>query len=690
VFFPPICNQPEVSAVPRLLAFLTAVLLVFLVGGGLLWYLAYGVRLAPPAEQAIPHLVAPVEIGWHAEDGVSITAETEADGYAALGYVHATWRTWPLLLMRQAALGQLSAWFGPRMQALDAVTLQLALAETARQVYTALPEADQALLRAYTTGLNAALARPEVQRHDALVLLNQTPTPWEPWHPLAVERLLAWIATPPPSTDTLRAAGAEVAAFFAASRRLRDWLHLHSLSQSVAWAIRDTTGTFFFQRQVYGSLAWPFLQEVHLRWDGQAPVLGVSLPGTPFLLAGRTATHAWALLADSPMTLERMVRDSTKEQQWYARITDHRGHESLVPIRRIPQGMPFAPPLRPSRPPAPPPPVLPDSTTPPPAAFTPPPDSTWVLRWAGLRPVTDWRAWRGLLRTDTTTFRLLSGAGLAMQPDGTWRVLGQPRRVYSLGAGIFVGNTPWADLQAQRLQTLAQDTPHHPERWMDDLYSPWAATLTPQMVRAVSALPADARTRDALAYLQNWDYAYDGSSIAASLLDTWLRQYRDHTGRWPAPLRTDTLTAEHRLRGRLLAAALDQMEAAFGPDMSQWRWERTLPDRRFFAPWPLDTLADDAGLPPSRRFSPLAQPGRGHPSTLAAGASLTETDLPATAVWEGWMRSDQPGQLTFRRQFVDLHRFLARYLVPDPVALPVTLSAETRSLRTTTLRPLPP
>ena len=99
-----------------------------LVGGILLWFLAYGVQKGPPKRLALDAIKAPVQIGWGMRGEVSIEAEQEQDAMAALGYVHGRERAWSVVLWRQAALGRLGEWFGEPALALDRLTLRLGLA----------------------------------------------------------------------------------------------------------------------------------------------------------------------------------------------------------------------------------------------------------------------------------------------------------------------------------------------------------------------------------------------------------------------------------------------------------------------------------------------------------------------------------------------------------------------------------
>ncbi|GIV62295.1 MAG: hypothetical protein KatS3mg044_1161 [Rhodothermaceae bacterium] len=119
--------------------------------------------------------------------------------------------------------------------------------------------------------------------------------------------------------------------------------------------------------------------------------------------------------------------------------------------------------------------------------------------------------------------------------------------------------------------------------------------------------------QDGLAYLRNWNHAYDRASIAASIFDTWVRTFYDRTHRWPEPADSTS----RPLLVETLAEALATLTRTHGPDLSRWRWETVQPDLRYVPPW-TDTTAT-ATIP--YLFRPVRRPGTGHPTTPAWGAS---------------------------------------------------------------------
>ncbi len=652
------------SSFARIITLLVVATVALLVGGGLLWFLAYGVEKGPPERLTLDAVEAPVEIGWGEHGEVSIKAERERDAMAALGYVHGRERAWSIVLWRQAALGRLSEWFGEPALALDRLTRRLGLAAQARAAYARLDEEDQAILHAYAAGLDAALQSPDIRLQQEFVLLGPDAEPWKPWHSLAVERLFAWLACSPPALDELPATAPHVVSFYEADRALRQWLHLHGFENSMAWAAHDTAGTHFFQRHVYGASALPFFVEVSMSLQEGRTVWGASLPGTPFFPAGKSERYAWALLLTGSARLQRIPWRPDSASIEHQRIVSNDGTEHLISFWRMTDRLPF----------------------PSPEAARPP-DSVWALQWAGFAPTTDWPAWRGLLAGQPTPFRLLEGSGLWMERTGTWRVLGSPRVEVSFPSGILVGASRWSAYAAEFLRTQASGTVNL-ETWIDDAFSIWAAQTAPPLVKAVSAQPLDAPALlDALTYLRNWDFSYDRASIAASIFDRWMAIYHDTTGVLPDFAGPDSAEAAPPMLQETLTQAVEALTEGFGVDQSQWRWERVQGDRRYFPIWSVEAFAEvGLDLTVLDRFAPMQWPGHGHPSALAWGPSSTQHTLAAPAMWEAWHHTDTWTTFSVRRRGFDPRAPLGRYLVSDRPPDPIHLT-EPVSVATTTLLP---
>lgn len=638
---------------------LLGLVLGLLLGGSvLLWWGLHDSRSSPPTRQSIAGLSDTATIRWTAQQTALIEAPTPTDALAALGYVHGLNRSWVATIWRRTALGTLSSWFGEKLVPLDRHARQLGLARHARQAYDRLSDADRQRLQAYTRGLNAALQSNSVRQHGPFVSLDLSPQHWEPWHPLAVERLLAWVATDPPALpDSL---SHEARTFWDADRRLHRWLHLHGWNRSLAWAARptpDTAGTALFARHVLGTSADPLIQEVALRHPSSPTTVMATLPGTLLFPTGTTGGRAWAYLLDSPLHFDRIPVDSSRLRSWHERITPASGDEQLVPVRRHGETLTF------------------DAA---------PPDSAWVLRWPGFRTRSDGPRWlteanlSSRLKQERPPFHLFRGNGLTVDASGNWTVHGRPPVVEQTSTTVLVGQSSWAQSQAEALRTHRTGNPAvAPARWSASDSSAWAGALLPRFLPDLTPLAGTDSTLDqALTYLRNWDAAYAPPSIGAVLFERWMQAYRADIGRVPPAPKPPPFAAARRRQA--FRQAVNELAAEYGRDVRRWRWERIAATHRRFLVWSADSLSRQrSGLSPlsKTRFAPLSRPPSGHASTLAGGPSLVDSFPlgPAPAQWDGWMRNGR-SELTVRRLRFDPSAFFARALLPDEPPAPVVVS----------------
>ncbi|PSR00342.1 MAG: penicillin amidase [Bacteroidetes bacterium SW_11_64_17] len=612
----------------RLYAGLALVLL--LAAGVLAWWVWSGSRTNPPARQSINGLTDTASVEWTTGQTAVLDVENGTDALTALGYVHGMMRPWTVTVWRRTALGRLSASFGTALVSVDRHARRLGFGHHARRAYDRLPRTEQKRLEAYTRGLNAALRSDRVQNRDRFLYLNLQPQRWAPWHSLAVERLLAWTDAELEQHPSESQASA-LADFLAVDHRLRRWLHLHGRSRSVVWAARspeDTARTALFTRHVLGATADPVIQEVTVRRANHPPAALASLPGAPIFPTGTTGSRAWTYLLDSDAQFRRTPVDTTQARVRHERIAPVNGDERLVTIRQYGEGL-----------------VI-DSTA---------SDSTWMLRWPGLRARSDVPRWLRAANlsgapdtSERPSFALHEGSGLTVNHPGTWTVRGRPAVVDRGPSFVLVGRSPWAQHQADALQAQTGGVPLAPAQWSVSDSSTWAARLLP-------------RLRPALEPIADTD----------STVDEWMLTYKKQYGRRPSATTLDSVAAA-RYREAFRQAIADLADR-YGTDVRQWRWERVAAQRRQFPVWSADSLvATDLSSLSTTRFAALDQPGRGHASALSGGPTLMDRPRlgPAPASWEGWTWSDSPN-LTVRRLRFDPSDLFARSLLsrehPDPV-----------------------
>lgn len=606
------------------------------------WYLSYHRNPRPAGTVHIEGLAESVTLGWGEDGDVQIRAANDQDAVLALGYAHGWNHAWTVVLWRRAALGRMAEVFGDDAIAIDRLMRLLGLEPRAISAAQALPPEEMAYLEAYAAGLSAALADPKLAlRHDFL-RFGIVPEPWQAWHTLAVERLLAWLAVP---EERL---GATAPAFIAeADSRLRAWLHVHGFEHSLAWIYGSGDQRTLYWRFVYGNTALNPMQELEIVAGPGRFVRGASIPGTPFLPFGITHEGAWALFpsaqvsfAPAPDTVrrgayshDRIVSASGRE---YVQATDASGTRVVVPEHGE--------------------------------------DPRWTLNWSGFAATSDVAAWRGLQSGEGRSFRLLDGSGLRMARGGEWTVLGTPNVMRLPGEGVLIGLSPESAYVAE---FLGEQEEIDLESWLGAAYSSWAARIAPQLLQTV-ATDGDYSPGlvSAITYLQNWDYTYAGASIAPSILEAWIRHLPGDELRSLLPdeaLRAAlTDTAAVRLA---LARAVQGLESQFGPDQSQWRWEQLHVDRRQFP------YGSDSG---SLWLDAMEWPGHGHRTSLVWHPAPHAIAPVPSAAWEAWHQSVSWGSVTVRNRSINPHAFLGIHRVPE-LLTPGELLSEIR--QTTYLEP---
>jgi hypothetical protein len=674
----------------RLLA--AAALAVVVVLVLVLWNASSEPALAPSSDR-ISGLGAEASIAWSETRVPMIRAASTADAYAALGYAHALQRTWPVCLWRQTATGRLSSWFGPKVARLDRHTHRLGLARHAREAYRTLPDSLQTLLQAYARGINAGFATRQAQNRPEMLLLEVDPEPWEPWHALAVERLLAWLSTSPPALPDRP--GEDLRRFVRTDVQLRRWMHVHSLDRSIAFATasaQDSTRVHLATRLVTGQSAVNLLHEAVVEEADGSQTAVAMLPGSPVALTGATKRHAWSVLPGSRAQIAAAPLDTSALVTQHVRLTPSGADEQLVEVSRLGRLLPFTPPPQPARPDTL---ARPDTTEARPDTArigATAPDTTWVLQWPGLQPTTDLAAWNALRVGEAPAFALFDGTGLRVDSSGTVTVLGRPAVSERVLRGRLIGSDAWARASARSLRSLAggvSDTsaprPLPVREWTVSDSSAWAAEVLQAALPSLESATPDSLMREAVAYLRNWNASYDAASIGASIFDTWMLHYRRQIGRVPTVPDT-TYFASHRRR-QAFASAVDTLVARHGPDVRRWRWERVAPDRRLFPVWSADTLlVGDRATLAKTQFAPVNRPGRGHPSTLSGGPAIVDRGPvgPAPTTWTAWSR---PGhsELMVRRLTFDDDGVLSRPLLPGRRPAPLRVAPDADPVVTTRL-----
>lgn len=189
---------------------IVAFLVVLAAAAGSLWW--WGRQSLPilDGELRLPGLAAPVEILSDAHGVPHVYASGPEDAWFAAGALHARDRLWQMELYRRAGYGRLSEILGEETLPIDKRLVSLGLGAAAVAEWSAAPPAVRAALTRYTQGVNAQAAQLTGRRQPLeFQLLRFTPAPWTEVDSLIVGRLLAWRLAENHQAELVRAAIAD-------------------------------------------------------------------------------------------------------------------------------------------------------------------------------------------------------------------------------------------------------------------------------------------------------------------------------------------------------------------------------------------------------------------------------------------------------------------------------------------------
>lgn len=172
--------------------FLIAVVVLGLAGGAA-WGWARASLPSLDGEYRVSGLIAPVEVLFDGHGVPHVYASGPEDAWFVAGLLHARDRLWQMELYRRAAYGRLSEIFGAETLPIDRRFLTLDLRRAAEAEWRAAPPIVRDALTRYASGVNAHLAETTGRRRPLeFQVLGLTAAAWTPVDSLVVGRLLAW------------------------------------------------------------------------------------------------------------------------------------------------------------------------------------------------------------------------------------------------------------------------------------------------------------------------------------------------------------------------------------------------------------------------------------------------------------------------------------------------------------------
>jgi len=499
-----------------------------------IWRIAYNGQSRLPNRLKTETIQSSVKIQWGNNNTAEIHSDSFSDALFGLGYVQGQLNGWTIALWRQASLGKLTDWYGAEVIEADRLIRKLELPEIAQISYSRLNPKEANLIASFGAGIQVAWQ--DVDHMHEFFLQNIIPEPWEPWHTLAIERLIAWMSS---ASEPVCNLGVSTCT---AIENLRSILLLYGLESSSTWTVSTSRGPLLYQRHILGNGVSPIFQEVVIRVSNELEFHGASLLGTPFFPGGKTEQQAWAILLHSPKTSRPVHTDSMQMTRF---VFPER--EEIVSYQRS------------------------DST------FSTP-ESQHELVWNGFRSETDVRAWFALLHNHSLPFRIWRGDGLLVRSDSSKFVLGNPEFILTTSdSGLVVSNDSLIHYTMHYLNNLDPNS-ENPTEWITDTRSLWLAETLPQRLDSLNT-PAGASTmtQSVVAYLRNWDYDFGEQSIGATIYNEWA-------------------TSEKGISKETLYDIVDDLSQKYGPNPSQWIWGqvytdtswlsfRGLSDNKIFAPF---------------------------------------------------------------------------------------------------------
>lgn len=318
--------------------------LVLAVAGWASWRFV-GSQPRVEGEIRLDGVTAPVSVVRDQYGVAHIFGDSDADVYFALGYTHAAERFFQMDLYRRSAQGRLSELFGERALRADIRARTYGFPEAARHALANLSSEARLAMEAYVSGVNARLE--EGNHAPEYMLLRTRPEAWTLADSAAVVIVLADDLAVGEGEDRERARASSVLDAGMLEQFLTafpEWAPTTLKDEDInaafgdirretlpppagtqpdnepgsnAWIVsgdRTETGAPLLANDPHLGLSAPsiwYFARLNLSFG---PVLGASLPGTPFITLGRNAHGAWGFTNTGFKVIDLIERDPETTQ----------------------------------------------------------------------------------------------------------------------------------------------------------------------------------------------------------------------------------------------------------------------------------------------------------------------------------------------------------------------------------------
>ena len=262
-----------------------------------------------------------------------IFAETDPDAYFALGVAHAQDRLWQMEITRRALRGRLSEFLGSFGTSTDIFFRTMGLGPAADEAVSNLPNDVQAALRSYADGVNSILEAPDFVAPPEYQILMFQPEPWTPGDTVVVfkaialdlfgnafqeparvalvealgeDRVLEFLGRYPddaPRSLTMADMGMVTTSTLPVETEITVGPEDMARDGSNNWVLssdRTSTGAPILANDPHLALRAPAIWYLARISTPDGSVVGVTLPGTPFVTLGRNDHIAWGFTNTGP------------------------------------------------------------------------------------------------------------------------------------------------------------------------------------------------------------------------------------------------------------------------------------------------------------------------------------------------------------------------------------------------------
>lgn len=317
---------------------------------------------------------APIDIVRDSEGVPHIYAQSAADAYFALGFVHAQDRLWQLELNRRIPAGRLAEILGPGAVGTDRFLRTIGVRRNAEKILANLAPDTRAALDAYARGVNAWLDNRSGPLPPEFILTGApSPEQWEPLDSIGWQTMMAWDLGANWTQEVLRMRLAQrlplarINEFLAPYPgdpvlQTRDYLELYRslggmadrLAQVAAlappsyidgmgsnnWVVAGAlseTGKPLLANDPHLGLSVPALWYfAHLSAPG-LEVIGATLPGLPTVVLGHNDRIAWGFTNTAPdvqdLYIERVNPDDPDQYQTPDGWADFRTRTEIIKVK---------------------------------------------------------------------------------------------------------------------------------------------------------------------------------------------------------------------------------------------------------------------------------------------------------------------------------------------------------------------